>query len=62
MLILCKRCLDAINSRGENLFYRHLESEVETNEDDFCIHTDDCDCTNQEEVEKFISIYSEMYK
>ena len=34
MLILCKCCLDGINSRGENLFSRHLESEVETNEDD----------------------------
>ena len=29
--------------------------------DYFCIHPEDCDCNNQEEVEKFIEEYSRMY-
>lgn len=30
--------------------------------DDFCIHTEDCDCNNQDEVEKFIKEYAGMYQ
>lgn len=30
--------------------------------DDFCIHTYDCDCTNDNDVENFIMLYvNEMY-
>ena len=25
--------------------------------DDFCVHTDDCDCDNEKEVEKYIESY-----
>ena len=30
--------------------------------DYFCIHPEDCDCTNEDEVEKFIEEYSKMYQ
>ena len=37
------------------------DENMECQIDDFCIHTDDCDCTNEEEVENFIKEYSKMY-
>lgn len=40
----------------------YSDEDMENQIDDFCIHTDDCDCKNQEEVEKFIKEYTEMYQ
>ena len=40
----------------------YSDEDMENQIDDFCIHTDDCDCNNQEEVEKFIKEYTEMYQ
>ena len=36
--------------------------EMDNRIDYFCVHTDDCDCNNAEEVEKFIRLYAEMYQ
>jgi hypothetical protein len=51
---------------GENLggYYCQVytDENMENQIDDFCIHTDDCDCSNQEEVEKFIWQYAKMYQ
>ena len=30
--------------------------------DYFCVHPEDCDCSNYESVEKFIREYAEMYQ
>jgi len=30
--------------------------------DDFCTHPEDCDCTNLDEIEKFIEQYVKMYQ
>lgn len=30
--------------------------------DYFCIHPEDCDCTDENEVEKFIKWYAEQYR
>ena len=38
------------------------DEEMENQIDDFCIHPDDCDCTNDKEVEKFIKWYAEQYQ
>ena len=40
----------------------YSDEDMENQIDDFCIHTDDCDCNNQEEVEKFIKEYTKMYQ
>lgn len=36
--------------------------EMDNRIDYFCVHTDDCDCNNVEDVEKFIRWYAEMYQ
>lgn len=36
--------------------------EYETEIDHFCVHPDDCNCKNYEEVEKFIRQYAKMYQ
>lgn len=38
------------------------DKEMENQIDDFCIHTNDCDCSNQEEVEIFIREYTKQYQ
>lgn len=51
---------------GENLggYYCQVykDEDMDYQVDDFCIHTDDCDCTDSKEVEKFIEEYSKMYQ
>jgi hypothetical protein len=39
----------------------YTDADMEHEIDYFCIHTDDCDCTNEKEVDKFIEEYSKMY-
>lgn len=50
---------------GENLGGYFCEvwsdEEMDNRIDYFCIHPDDCDCTDSEAVEKFIKEYSRMY-
>lgn len=40
----------------------YTDEELAEEVDYFCIHIDDCDCNNQEEVENFIRQYSKMYQ
>lgn len=58
--------IDCMKDCGENTggYYcvvysdKYFENEI----DNFCIYPDDCDCNNQEEVEKFLQQYAEMYR
>ena len=40
----------------------YSDENMENQIDDFCIHPDDCDCTNENEVEAFIKEYVRQYE
>lgn len=55
-----------IKDCGENEggYFCEVYADEDYNEriDYFCIHPEDCDCTNEDEVENFIEEYSQMYQ
>ena len=53
---------DCDENKGGYFCQVYADEDMEIEIDYFCIHTDDCDCNNQEEVEKFINQYTEMYQ
>ena len=40
----------------------YTDEAMEHQIDDFCIHPEDCDCSNQEDLAKFVANYAEMYQ
>lgn len=55
-------CRDCGENEGGYFCQVYSDKYMEDEIDYFCIHCEDCDCTNQEEIEKFIEEYSKMYK
>lgn len=49
---------------NEGGYYCMVYSDEDLNNqiDDFCIHPEDCDCENEDEVEEFIKSYAEQYQ
>lgn len=56
------QCRDCDENEGGWYCEVYTDEYMENRIDYFCIHTEDCDCNNQEEVEKFIRWYAEMYQ
>lgn len=55
------RCTDCGENEGGYFCQVYADEDMENQIDYFCIHPEDCDCNNEEEVEKFIKKYAEMY-
>lgn len=56
-------CISDCDENEGGYFCQVYTDENMSNEiDNFCIHTDDCNCTDYNEVEKYIEEYSKMYQ
>lgn len=56
------RCEDCDENEGGYYCQVYADEDMEHQIDDFCIHPDDCDCSNEDEVKKFIEEYAKMYQ
>lgn len=52
---------DCGENKGGYYCQTYSDEEMDNQIDDFCIHTDDCNCNNQEDVENFIKRYAKCY-
>lgn len=60
--VYVSRTLDCDVNEGGWYCQVYLDEDMTCQIDDFCIHSDDCDCTNDREVDAFITKYVEQYK
>lgn len=56
------RIPDCDNNLGGYYCQVYIDRDMENQIDDFCIHPEDCDCTSESEVEKFIEEYAKQYQ
>lgn len=55
-------CQDYGENEGGYFCQVYADEEMSKEIDYFCIHPEDCDCTDEEEVEKFIEEYAKVYQ
>ena len=53
---------DCAENKGGYFCQVYADEDMEYEIDYFCIHTDDCNCADKNEVENFIKEYSKMYQ
>ena len=56
------RTEDCDENKGGYFCQVYLDKDMEHEIDFFCIHPEDCDCTNEDDVEDFIRTYAMMYE
>lgn len=56
------KCRDVGENEGGYFCEVYDNEDMDNRIDYFCIHPENCDCDNDEEVENFIREYSEMYQ
>lgn len=54
-------CKDCGENEGGYFCQVYADEDMEIEIDYFCIHPEDCDCSNDDEVKKFIEWYAKMY-
>ena len=55
------RVEDCGENKGGYFCQVYADENMEYEIDYFCIHPEDCDCSNDNDVDDFIRLYAEMY-
>lgn len=60
---VCISCIEDCDENEGGYFCQvYTDESLDHEIDYFCIHPEDCDCTNEKEVDKFIEEYAKQYQ